>query len=72
MPKLKVVPGKRMLRWLKLQGFTVLHQKGSHLRLTKGSLKTTIPLHNCDLPRGTIRKILNDTKISQEKYQSEI
>ena len=37
--------GKEMLRLFELQGWTVLRQKGSHVRLQKGSEHEIAPMH---------------------------
>gem|GEM_PF-7084025 len=40
MPKLPVISGKQMIRFLEGLGFTVVRQKGSHRSLQKGVYKT--------------------------------
>jgi predicted RNA binding protein YcfA (HicA-like mRNA interferase family) len=46
--------GKEMLRLFELSGWTILRQKGSHIRLAKGIERETIPLHK-ELANGTER-----------------
>ena len=43
--------GKEMLRLYKLNGWTELRQKGSHVVVGKGNLRETIPLHR-ELKKG--------------------
>jgi len=72
MTKLKIVPAKKIIKWLENKGFKIIRQKGSHVFLQKEELFTTVPLHNKDLPRGTILKILKDCDISKETYKEEL
>jgi len=61
MPRLKVLSGKEVIKILSRFGFTIISQKGSHVKLrrilpdgTKQSL--TIPLHE-ELDKGTLKAI---------------
>lgn len=52
-------------------GFYIDHQAGSHARLfhrTRPELKVTIPIHNKDLPQGTLRSILRQADLSAEEF----
>ncbi|WP_457558226.1 type II toxin-antitoxin system HicA family toxin [Candidatus Harpocratesius sp.] len=60
------------MKWLKSLGFKETRQKGSHLQIRKKDLRTTVPVHKCDLPHGTIRKILKDLEISVKFYEKNI
>ena len=53
------VSGKEMLKRYKKAGWIVVRQKGSHVRVEKGSAAETIPLHSKDLGKGLERKLLN-------------
>jgi predicted RNA binding protein YcfA (HicA-like mRNA interferase family) len=48
----------------------MVHQRGSHtVWVHPDGRTTTIPVHpGKDLPRGLIRKILKDIKLSVEEY----
>jgi predicted RNA binding protein YcfA (HicA-like mRNA interferase family) len=50
MPKLPSVSGERVVRALKLAGFSELRQKGSHVSLEKRTVdqvfKTVVPMHS--------------------------
>ena len=65
MPKLPQVSGNEIISLLKTMGYTVLRQKGSHVRLRKvtplGEHKVTVPTHKV-LAKGTLNDIL--TRIS--------
>lgn len=62
MPKLKVLSGPELVRIFSHFGFSVLGQKGSHLkvgRVQEGSRQVlTIPNHK-ELDRGTLKAIYN-------------
>lgn len=45
------ISGKEMLRLFKLNGWTELRQKGSHVIVGKGSERETIPMHK-ELKKG--------------------
>jgi predicted RNA binding protein YcfA (HicA-like mRNA interferase family) len=52
---------KEVIRALERAGFVVSRMSGSHCRLiheTDASRKVTVPIHNKDLKRGTLRGII--------------
>jgi predicted RNA binding protein YcfA (HicA-like mRNA interferase family) len=49
--------GKEMLKLYLKNGWVVLRQKGSHITVAKGTLRTTIPAHK-ELKRGTEHGLL--------------
>ena len=52
---------KEVLKIAKQQGFEIVRQKGSHVRLAhKDGRKTTVPMHHGDLKPGTLNAILKD------------
>lgn len=53
--------GKEMLRLYELNGWRVLRQKGSHVRIAKGMERETIPMHR-ELANGTERFLLKRLK----------
>jgi predicted RNA binding protein YcfA (HicA-like mRNA interferase family) len=58
------ISGKKVIKLLLKDGWTKVSQSGSHVKLTKGSLVTIIPLHgNRDLPKGTLRSIEKQTGV---------
>jgi predicted RNA binding protein YcfA (HicA-like mRNA interferase family) len=56
--------GYDMLALFKKAGWTVIHQKGSHVQLEKGTMHETIPLHK-ELKKGLERALLK--KLKDEK-----
>jgi len=60
--------GKEILRRLQAENWAILRQEGSHVRLGKGSLRTTVPLHGSrDLKPGTLASIERQTGIKFRK-----
>ena len=63
LPKLPVVSGKDLIKFLKKLGYEVVRQRGSHVRLRKetenGIHNITIPYHD-EIAKGTLNAILND------------
>jgi predicted RNA binding protein YcfA (HicA-like mRNA interferase family) len=53
--------GKEMLKLYEQAGWTVIHQKGSHVQVEKGSLHETIPMHK-ELKKGLERALLKGLK----------
>lgn len=71
MPKLSSIRAKDLIKILQKQGFEVVHQKGSHIRLEHiNGRKTTIPMHSGDkVGIGLLRKILRDANISRAEFE---
>ena len=59
---LPVISGKELIAFLERIGFSVIRQKGSHVRMKSDDGRyTTIPIHTGeDLPKGLLRKIIRD------------
>jgi predicted RNA binding protein YcfA (HicA-like mRNA interferase family) len=56
--KRETVTGDEILKLLKASGWLILRQQGSHVRLGKGTLRTTVPLHGKrDIKPGTLASI---------------
>jgi predicted RNA binding protein YcfA (HicA-like mRNA interferase family) len=49
--------GKEMLRLFKNAGWVELSQRGSHVKVGKGALRETIPVHK-ELKKGLEQKLL--------------
>jgi predicted RNA binding protein YcfA (HicA-like mRNA interferase family) len=49
--------GAAMLRLYEKDGWVVLHRKGSHVKVGRGLLRETIPMHD-EVDRGLERKLL--------------
>lgn len=66
MPPVPAVRGERLVRALERAGFEVTRIRGSHHRLRhRDGRSTTIPVHpGRDVPKGTLRAILQDTGLT--------
>lgn len=73
MPKLPVLKGKDLVKFLESMGFGVIRTHGSHVRLkSKDGKVTTVPVHaDKELPKGLLRKIIReDLELSLEEFVS--
>ncbi|MDR3558584.1 MAG: type II toxin-antitoxin system HicA family toxin [Candidatus Pacebacteria bacterium] len=74
MPKLRILSGDDVCNSLVKEGFSILRQKGSHVRLVHRSSAVsyyvTVPLHT-QIDRGTLRSIIRSIErcISKEKIE---
>lgn len=59
---LPVIKGKDLVVFLETIGFTVIRQKGSHVRMKSDDGRyTTVPVHSGeDIPKGLLRKIIRE------------
>ena len=64
MPKVPIVSPKRVVAALKRCGFYEVRQKGSHLRMEKGSWQVTVPMHTRDLNPVVLRSILRQAHMT--------
>lgn len=68
-PKLPITTPKKLIRALQRAGFIIDHQTGSHvyLKYTKTSgIIVTIPYHNRDISKGTLKSILRQADMDIE------
>ncbi|MEK6959892.1 MAG: type II toxin-antitoxin system HicA family toxin [Nanoarchaeota archaeon] len=67
--KLPQISGIDLIKKLRDQGFVVVRQKGSHIRLEKntpeGVIKITVPNHPV-LKKGTLHHILKDAGVDPD------
>lgn len=71
MPKLPALSGKEVARVLQRAGFYIDHQTGSHARLLNRSrpeLRVTVPIHNKDLPIGTLKSIIRQAGMTTQEF----
>ena len=61
------VSGAQAVRALQRLGFAVVRQRGSHVRMAKGSLGVTVPAHGSIAP-GTLQSILRQAGITAEAF----
>ncbi len=55
------ISGDEMLRLYRRAGWTVISQRGSHVKIGKGSLREIIPMHD-ELKKGLERALLKRLK----------
>ena len=69
MPKLVPIKPQKLVKILKELGFSKRDAEGSHVFFKHEDGRTTvIPIHNRELSKGLLRKILNDIQLSVEEY----
>ena len=69
MAKLPIVKPKQVIVALKRADFFIDHQTGSHARLihqTESHRRVSVPMHNKDLKKGTLKSILRQAELSVE------
>jgi predicted RNA binding protein YcfA (HicA-like mRNA interferase family) len=69
--KFPALKPKDVLRVLERAGFLVHHVTGSHYILkhpAKTALRVTLPMHNRDLKRGTLRSIVEQAGYTTEEF----
>lgn len=70
-PKMPVLTSRKVIRALENAGFYFHHTTGSHYYYKhplKSHIRVSIPYHNKDLKRGTLKSILNQAEMSMEKF----
>ncbi len=69
-PRQPVVSGKGLIRALERHGWTVVRQRGSHVRLKKEGRRTAlvVPLHK-EIRRGTLAGILRDAGLTADELR---
>ena len=74
MPKIKILPARKVIQKFKNAGFIETHQRGSHLYLkSRDGIKiVTIPIHGSkDIPVGTLYNIVvKQAGLSVEEFNS--
>ena len=69
MPKLVPIKPQKLVKILKELGLSKRDAEGSHVFFKHEDGRTTvIPIHNRELSKGLLRKILNDIQLSVEEY----
>jgi len=71
MTKIPIAGCTQVIRALQRDGWVVVRQKGSHIRLQKHTtneiMKLTVPAHN-PIKRSTLSHILKQARLSVEKF----
>lgn len=65
MPKLPVLSGREVVRGLQRLGFEQVGQRGSHIKLRKGTSTVIVPDHR-EVRRGTLSSILKMANVPVE------
>lgn len=68
MPKLPVLSPAKVAKALERAGFVFIRQHGSHKIYVKDSLGVTIPFHNKDLRKGTLKNIIKQSGLTLEEF----
>jgi len=68
MPSLPTVKPRQVIAALEKAGFVQVRQKGSHLRMKRGNLSVTVPIHPGDLPPNVLRSILRQAHMTPEEF----
>ena len=71
---LPVVSGRQLIHWLESRGYTVVRQRGSHVRLERlspaGTHAITVPTHR-EMAKGTLNDILGAVaRVTQQDKDS--
>ena len=73
MTRLPTLGYERVIKALQRDGWVVIRQRGSHIRLHKHTrielLKLTVPAHS-PIKRSTLAHILKQARITQEEFES--
>lgn len=69
MPKLVPIKPKRLIKILLFLGFEKRDAEGSHVFFVHPDGQTTVvSIHNREISKGLLRKILNDIHLSIKEY----
>lgn len=68
MPKLPVLTPKKVMVFLKKNGFVLDHSTGSHFVFyhEKTKRRAVVPMHKKDLPQGTLLAIIRQASFKRE------
>ncbi len=70
MPKLILIKPKKLIKILISIGFVERDAQGSHVFFKHTDGRTTVvPIHNRELSKGLLRKILSDVQLTVEEYE---
>lgn len=69
-PRLPGVRPREVIRVLERAGWSLHHQRGSHRYFHKegSSAYISVPIHPGDVPRGTLRAILDEAEMSVDEF----
>jgi len=67
MPKLPQISGEKLVKILIKEGFVLLSQKGSHIKLKRGEVTIIVPNHK-ELRKGTLGNIIKISNIGIDRF----
>jgi len=65
----KPIAARQVVRVLQRKGFFFVSQKGSHAKFRKNGLVVIVPLHGKEVPYGTFRSILRQSKLAESDFR---
>lgn len=68
MPRLPALKPREVGRILHRAGFVLTRQKGSHQLYVKGKHRVTVPWHNKDLKKGTLKAIITASGMTVKDF----
>ncbi|OHA87582.1 MAG: hypothetical protein A2644_04465 [Candidatus Zambryskibacteria bacterium RIFCSPHIGHO2_01_FULL_39_63] len=60
-------PYRKVINKLEQLGYSVVRQKGSHIRMRRDNISITVPANN-PVARGTLHKILRDIQVDLKDF----
>lgn len=66
MPRLPILSGREVMRALERLGFAQIGQRGSHVKLRRGSATVIVPDHR-EIRKGTLSAILQQAGVSMDE-----
>ena len=69
MSRLPILSGREVIQALERLGYSLVRQRGSHVRLTSpGRKSVTVPDYK-SIDRSLLRKILRDAELTAEQFE---
>jgi predicted RNA binding protein YcfA (HicA-like mRNA interferase family) len=69
MTRLPALRPREVAAILQRAGFDFIRQRGSHRMYVKGHLGVTVPWHNKDLRKGTLRHIIKQSGLTPDEFR---
>lgn len=73
MPPFKPIPFREVKRKLEVLGFTIISQKGSHIKFVKyvsdGTITAIVPRHK-EISPGLVKSIVKQAMISYDDFEN--
>lgn len=68
MSRLPALKPRQVIKVLEGAGFVFIRQKGSHRIYVKDNIGITIPYHNKDLRKGTLKHIIKQSGLTLNEF----